>query len=75
MDKKNALQNELENIKNGVGAKFDFGKAQWSLLPWDDVEQIVRVLEFGAKKYTPENWKKLPKGKKRCWVLCNCFDY
>lgn len=36
--------------------KFDNGKTQWHLLPWDAVEEITKVLEFGAGKYNPWNW-------------------
>ncbi len=37
--------------------KFDEGKRDWSLLPYDSVEEIIKVLEFGAKKYSRDNWK------------------
>lgn len=37
--------------------KHDSGKRDWSLLPYDSVEEIVKVLEFGAKKYSRNNWK------------------
>lgn len=41
----------------GKGAvKADTGKTQWSLLPWDSLEEIVKVMEFGAGKYSPWNW-------------------
>jgi hypothetical protein len=36
--------------------KFDDGKRDWSLLPLDSVEEIVKVLEFGAFKYSAHNW-------------------
>jgi len=48
-----------------VGAKFDDGKLDWTLLPWDSLEEVVRVLEFGAKKYSVDNWKKVPDGRAR----------
>lgn len=34
------------------GVKKDEGKLRWSLLPWDAVEEVVKVLMFGANKYT-----------------------
>lgn len=40
-----------------AGMKFDTGKLDYTLLPWDGVEEIVKVLEFGAKKYDRDNWK------------------
>lgn len=38
--------------------KADSGKLQWSLLPFEELEEVVKVLMLGAKKYTPDNWKK-----------------
>jgi dATP/dGTP diphosphohydrolase len=40
------------------GTKHDGGKLPWHLLPFDAIEQIVRVLDFGAKKYAERNWEK-----------------
>lgn len=40
------------------GRKDDGGKLPWHLLPYDAVEDIVKVLDFGAKKYAPRNWEK-----------------
>lgn len=40
------------------GVKNDDGKAPWDLLPFDAVEQIVKVLQHGAKKYAARNWEK-----------------
>jgi hypothetical protein len=40
-----------------TGIKSDKGKLRWSLLPWAELEQVVEVLEFGAKKYSADNWK------------------
>jgi hypothetical protein len=39
------------------GMKFDGGKRDFTLLPWGGVEEIVKVLEFGAAKYSRDNWK------------------
>lgn len=39
------------------GRKFDQGKPDFTLLPWDAVEQVVRVLDYGAKKYARDNWR------------------
>lgn len=40
------------------GKKLDDGKLPWHLLPGDSIEQIVEILDFGAKKYAPRNWEK-----------------
>lgn len=42
-----------------IGMKFDHGKPNWSLLPLECVEDIVKILSFGAEKYGRDNWKKL----------------
>jgi len=39
-----------------VAVKFDSGKLDWSLMPLDSVEEILKVLEFGKKKYAAWNW-------------------
>lgn len=54
-----------EDIHSGKGVKADAGKPQWSLMPWEQLKKVVDILTFGAKKYAPDNWKKVPDGKKR----------
>jgi hypothetical protein len=49
------------------GRKFDQDKLDWSLLPWDSVEQVVEVLMFGAKKYGEDNWRDVPNAQRRYW--------
>lgn len=53
-----------EPIKK-VGVKYDNGKPQWSLLPFKALTQVVEVLTYGAKKYAPDNWKKVPDARRR----------
>jgi hypothetical protein len=38
--------------------RFNEGKRQWALVDFRSLEPMVEVLEFGAKKYSPDNWKK-----------------
>lgn len=53
-----AKQKLLEGSKKSSTAiKYDSGKADWSLMPWEAVEEINKVLEFGAKKYAAHNWQ------------------
>lgn len=42
------------------GVKASRGKPRWSLLQWAACEQVVKLSEFGASKYAPHNWRKLP---------------
>ena len=39
------------------GIKYDSNKPRFSLLPLDEIWDVVDVLEYGAKKYAPDNWK------------------
>ena len=41
-----------------TGRKDDDNKLPWHLLPPDALEEILRVLQFGAVKYEPRNWEK-----------------
>ena len=47
------------------GRKDDEGKLDWSLLPFNEVEEIIKVLMVGAKKYGAGNWMEVPNGKRR----------
>lgn len=40
------------------GDRFNEGKLRWSLVHYKSLEPLVRVLEFGAKKYGDNNWQK-----------------
>ena len=54
-------EDSLPSVKND---RLD-GKPMWELLPLPDVEDIVRVYTFGAKKYGPNTWRSLPDGMNR----------
>lgn len=41
------------------GMKYDKDKPRWDLLPFKGLAGVVDVLTHGAKKYTPENWRKV----------------
>ena len=48
-----------------VGRKEDAGKPMWSLLPWEELEEVVMALNFGAFKYGENNWKDVESGERR----------
>ena len=52
----------VEGLK---GSKHDIGKAPWHLLPWEEVEEVVKVLQHGAAKYGEFNWMQVPDARKR----------
>ena len=41
-----------------VGDRKNTGKLHWSLVSWQALEPMVKVLEFGTLKYSADNWKK-----------------
>lgn len=41
-----------------LGDRFNKGKLQWNLVDFPSLEPMVKVLEFGAQKYSAHNWKK-----------------
>ena len=51
---KNTVESNKELQNKAI--RFDAGKTDWSLVPWDSVEEIVKVLEFGKVKYAAWNW-------------------
>lgn len=48
-----------------IGKKFDNEKVRMELLPMDVLEEIAKILTYGAKKYGPNNWQKLENAEER----------
>jgi hypothetical protein len=46
----------MEVKNDGPGAKFDGGKVGVWMLPTEPLEDIAKVLDFGAQKYAAYNW-------------------
>lgn len=44
--------------KKTEGVKHDQQKIRWDLVPYDAVNEIAKVLTFGAAKYEARNWEK-----------------
>jgi hypothetical protein len=42
-----------------TGVKFDSAKPDYSLIPPNALDDVAKVLTYGAKKYDRENWRKL----------------
>jgi len=40
------------------GERYNQGKPKWSLLDYNTIEGLVKVLDFGMRKYAAHNWKK-----------------
>ena len=44
-------------MSNHSGIKHDEGKAPWHLVSVCATDEMLRVLQFGATKYTDHNWR------------------
>lgn len=49
---------DVDSQERGSGARYNQGKPDWSLMPLPLLEEVVRVWEYGAKKYAAWNWAK-----------------
>lgn len=47
------------------GIKYDGEKPRWDLLPLRPIREIVKVLTYGAKKYSDYNWTRVEPFKER----------
>lgn len=45
--------------------KYDDGKLDWNVLPWDEIEHVVRTLNIGKIKYDVDSWKNVKPFKLR----------
>ena len=50
------LTEEQERQLKETAVKFDQDKIDWMILPYDALEEIVKVMEFGARKYARGNF-------------------
>lgn len=41
-----------------AGLRYNENKLQWTLLDFSSLEELIKVLQFGASKYEIDNWKK-----------------
>lgn len=55
----------MDNLDLNAGIKYDKDKPDWSLVNFKSLEGFVKVLGFGAKKYSRDNWKKVADGEHR----------
>lgn len=55
----------MKEEREQKGLKFDDDKLRWDLLPLQPIEDVVKVLTFGAAKYGPNNWQQVKDAKDR----------
>ena len=44
-------------VTEKVGMKGDSGKRRWRFFPWAELGEVSDVLDKGATRYAPDNWK------------------
>lgn len=49
---------QLINVRD-QGMKHDTGKPRFDLIPPLAEREVAKVLEYGARKYAPDNWRKV----------------
>ena len=59
-----ALLNSFQTTSS-PGRKDDAGKPRWSLVPEQALEDVVKVLTYGARKYGDYNWREVDDGPRR----------
>jgi integrase len=48
----------MDAINPEQALRHNEGKPQWHLVHFPSLIPLVKVLEYGAQKYAPNNWKK-----------------
>lgn len=56
---------KLQESQSAQGVKYDGGKPQPRLIPARPLMLIADVLTYGAKKYAPDNWIRVPQARER----------
>lgn len=47
------------------GMKYDQDKPRYDLLPANAIDDLAKILTFGAKKYAPNSWQHVEDGLER----------
>lgn len=50
------------------GRKFDDGKLRYNLIDAPALAWLAGILTYGAAKYEPENWRKVPEANERYYA-------
>lgn len=54
------VRSVIQDSASNPGRKDDAGKPAMRLVPPRAILEVARVLEFGSRKYSPENWRRVP---------------
>ena len=61
----NKVGEVLRETEKEYNPKYDKDKLDWTLLPINEVEEIVKVLDFGKQKYSAHAWKGVENAEQR----------
>ena len=56
-----------------MSIKHDDGKPDWTLVPFSALVPVIRVLEFGERKYSRDGWKFVEDAERR--YLASAFRH
>lgn len=65
----------LDIINDVKPLKNDSGKLDYTLLPFIELQEVVEVLQFGAEKYSRDNWKTIEKERYVKAMFRHLVDY
>ncbi len=57
------------------GEKFDDGKLRWDLVPFKELEGMVKVITFGAAKYKDNGWKDVDPRRYKAAIMRHISAY
>jgi len=64
-----AFFDELDRcMEKSEGTKYDDGKTMFNLIDEEWENEVAQTLTYGAKKYSPGNWKEVPDAKERYYA-------
>lgn len=69
------MHNADHTLFDSGGMKDEKGKIEWTLVPWEGMKEVAKVLKYGADKYTADNWRKVPPYEYQKSLLRHVIDY
>ena len=54
------VDKSLYHMYENGGMKENKGKKDYTLIPWNVMNEVVDVMMYGAQKYSRDNWRKVP---------------
>lgn len=67
------ISNRVINDQGGM--KDDGSKLDWTILPWNQLKEVVEVLDYGARLYSRDNWKKVEPERYKAALMRHVVAY